>query len=138
VCAFKTELDLNHAQKTACLLHMGDVHGYTTGDSLAIWNHINKWSMSPPLRPASGHQTVDVTCTCSRAGETKPAVVLEDMNVSGTMHNHHQAQAADVVFHEFKWQLEYEGKLMDALSSWHSASTHPRSVVRGVDLSKTS
>ena len=62
---------------------------------------------------------------------TKSAVVLEDLNVSGMMKNHHLAQAiADVGFHEFKRQMQYKGKWYGCRSSWHPASTHPRSAVR--------
>jgi putative transposase len=42
---------------------------------------------------------------------TKSAVVLEDLNVSGMLQNHHLAQAiADVGFYEFRRQMEYKGE----------------------------
>jgi putative transposase len=43
--------------------------------------------------------------------KTKSAIVLEDLNVSGMLKNHHLAQAiADVGLHEFRRQLTYKGK----------------------------
>ena len=48
----------------------------------------------------------------SRLTRTKSAVVLEDLNVSGMVQNHHLAQAIlDVGFYEFKRQMEYKGQL---------------------------
>jgi len=42
---------------------------------------------------------------------TKSAIVLEHLNVSGMMKNHHLAQAiADVGLYEFRRQLEYKGQ----------------------------
>jgi putative transposase len=42
---------------------------------------------------------------------TKSAIVLENLNVSGMMKNHHLAQAiADVGLYEFRRQLEYKGQ----------------------------
>jgi len=42
---------------------------------------------------------------------TKSAIVLENLNVSGLMKNHHLAQAiADVGMYEFRRQLEYKGQ----------------------------
>ena len=47
----------------------------------------------------------------ARAGETKSAIVLENLNVSGMMKNHHLAQAiADVGLYEFRRQLETKGQ----------------------------
>jgi putative transposase len=42
--------------------------------------------------------------------KTKSATMLENLNVSGMMKNHHLAQAiADVGMHEFRRQLQYKG-----------------------------
>jgi len=47
----------------------------------------------------------------SRLTRTKSTVVLEDLNVSGMMQNHHLAQAIlDVGFHEFRRQMVYKGQ----------------------------
>jgi putative transposase len=46
----------------------------------------------------------------SLLAKTKSVVVLEDLNVSGMMKNHHLAQAiADVGLYEFRRQLTYKG-----------------------------
>ena len=46
----------------------------------------------------------------SRLARTKAAVVLEDLNVSGMLRNHHLAQAiADVGWYEFRRQMTYKG-----------------------------
>jgi putative transposase len=45
----------------------------------------------------------------SRLAKTKSAVVIEDLNVSGMLKNHHLAQAiGDVGFYEFRRQLTYK------------------------------
>ena len=47
----------------------------------------------------------------SRLAKTKSAIVLEDLNVSGMLKNHHLAQAiADVGLYEFRRQLSYKGE----------------------------
>jgi len=47
----------------------------------------------------------------SLLARTKSAVVLEDLNVSGMMKNHHLAQAiADVGMYEFRRQMSYKGE----------------------------
>jgi len=47
----------------------------------------------------------------SLLAKTKSAVVLEDLNVSGMLRNHHLAQAiADVGLYEFRRQLTYKAK----------------------------
>ena len=47
----------------------------------------------------------------SRLAKTKSAVVLEDLNVSGMLKNHHLAQAiADVGLYEFRRQMSYKGE----------------------------
>ena len=49
--------------------------------------------------------------TTSLLARTKSAVVLEDLNVSGMVKNHHLAQAiVDVGFHEFRRQMLYKGQ----------------------------
>jgi putative transposase len=57
------------------------------------------------IRKDSLHQAT------SLLAKTKSAVVLEDLNVSGMMKNHHLAQAiGDVGFYEFRRQLTYKGE----------------------------
>ena len=47
----------------------------------------------------------------SLLARTKSAVVLEDLNVSGMVQNHHLAQAiTDVGFYEFRRQMLYKGQ----------------------------
>jgi putative transposase len=46
----------------------------------------------------------------SRLARTKSAVVLENLNVSGMLRNHHLAQAiADIGWYEFRRQMTYKG-----------------------------
>jgi putative transposase len=55
------------------------------------------------IRRNTLHQATTILTT------TKSAIVLEDLNVSGMMKNHHLAQAiADVGMYEFKRQLHYK------------------------------
>ncbi len=57
------------------------------------------------IRKESIHQVT------SLLAKTKSVVVLEDLNVSGMLRNHHLAQAiADVSFYEFRRQLMYKGQ----------------------------
>jgi putative transposase len=63
----------------------------------------------------------------SRLAKTKSAVVIEDLNVSGMLKNHHLAQAiADVGFAEFRRQLEYKaqwyGCLVIVADRWFASS----------------
>ena len=49
--------------------------------------------------------------TTSWLAKTKSAIVLEDLNVSGMLKNHHLAQAiADVGLYEFRRQMSYKGE----------------------------
>jgi putative transposase len=63
----------------------------------------------------------------SRLAKTKQTIVIEDLNVSGMLKNHHLAQAiADVGFYEFRRQVLYKAawygsKLMRA-SRWEPSS----------------
>jgi putative transposase len=57
------------------------------------------------IRKDSIHQVT------SQLSKTKSVVVLEDLNVSGMVKNHHLAQAiSDVGFYEFRRQLMYKSK----------------------------
>ena len=59
------------------------------------------------IRKDSIHQVTNLLA------KTKSVVVLEDLNVSGMIRNHHLAQAiSDVGFYEFRRQLAYKGQ-------WH-------------------
>jgi putative transposase len=66
------------------------------------------------LRKDALHQATTFLATLAppaRAGETKSAIMLEHLNVSGMMKNHHLAQAiADVGLYEFRRQLVYKGQ----------------------------
>jgi putative transposase len=65
------------------------------------------------IRKDALHQATTFLTTLAppaRAGETKSAIVLENLNVSGMLKNHHLAQAiADVGMYEFRRQLQYKG-----------------------------
>jgi putative transposase len=60
------------------------------------------------------HQVTSLLATlapAASAGGTKSAVVLENLNVSGMVKNHHLAQAIlDVGFYEFRRQMIYKGQ----------------------------
>lgn len=63
----------------------------------------------------------------TRLAKTKRVIVLEDLNVSGMLKNHHLAQAiADVGFYEFKQQLLYKaawyGSRVVLVSRWEPSS----------------
>src|SRR5260370_23244506 len=63
----------------------------------------------------------------SRLAKTKSVVVMEDLNVSGMLKNHHLAQAiSDVGFAEFRRQLTYKaawyGCLVIVASRWEPSS----------------
>ena len=66
------------------------------------------------IRKDSIHQVTSQLATLAparSAGETKSIVVLEDLNVSGMVKNHHLAQAiSDVGFSEFRRQMRYKGQ----------------------------
>jgi len=66
------------------------------------------------VRKNALHQVTSRLATlapAASAGETKSAVVLEDLNVSGMVQNHHLAQAIlDVGFSEFRRQMIYKGQ----------------------------
>ena len=64
--------------------------------------------------------------TC-RLAKTKSIVVIEDLNVSGMLKNHHLAQAiGDVGFYEFRRQLTYKaawyGCQVVVVSRWEPSS----------------
>jgi len=63
------------------------------------------------LAPPATVRAASTPVRDGRAGVTKSAIVLENLNVSGMMKNHHLAQAiADVGLYEFRRQLEYKGR----------------------------
>jgi putative transposase len=66
------------------------------------------------VRKNALHQVTSLLATlapAASAGETKSAVVLENLNVSGMVKNHHLAQAIlDVGFSEFRRQMTYKGQ----------------------------
>ena len=66
------------------------------------------------IRKDALHQATTLLTTLApsaRAGETKSAIMVETLNVSGMLKNHHLAQAiADVGMYEFRRQLVYKGE----------------------------
>ena len=63
----------------------------------------------------------------TRLAKTKSVMVIEDLNVSGMLKNHHLAQAiADVGFYEFKRQVQYKaawyGSRVMLASRWEPSS----------------
>lgn len=63
----------------------------------------------------------------ARLAKTKSVIVIEDLNVSGMLKNHHLAQAiADVGFYEFKHQVLYKaawyGSKVVLASRWEPSS----------------
>lgn len=63
----------------------------------------------------------------TRLAKTKSVIVIEDLNVSGMLKNHHLAQAiADVGFAEFRRQLDYKarwyGSRVVVVSRWEPSS----------------
>lgn len=64
-----------------------------------------------------------VTTTLAK---TKRVIVIENLNVSGMLKNHHLAQAiADVGFYEFKRQLSTKQSGMALASYWQTVGSHP-------------
>jgi putative transposase len=80
----------------------------------------------------------------SLLAKTKSAVVLEDLNVSGMMKNHHLAQAiADVGWYEFRRPLTYKGEwygcqvlFADRFYPSTKRCSHCGNVKAGLDLSE--
>ncbi len=63
----------------------------------------------------------------TKLAKTKSVIVIEDLNVSGMLTNHHLAQAiADVGFAEFRRQLEYKaawyGSRVVVVGRWEPSS----------------
>jgi len=82
------------------------------------------------LRVANIHKDTLHQAT-SLLAKTKSAVVLEDLNVSGMMKNHHLAQAiADVGLYEFRRQMTKRVSGMAARCFWLTATTRPPNAAR--------
>jgi IS605 OrfB family transposase len=136
---FKTELDLNNVQKTACIQHAGaarwafnwglerKIEAYQKGEKvptaidlhrelnvlkqgeLAWMYEVSKCAPQEALRVANIRKNALHQAT-SLLTRTKAVIVLEDLKVSGMMKNRHLAQAiADVGFYEFRRQMKYKG-----------------------------
>ena len=112
--AYQTELDLNNAQITACKRHAGAARwAYNWG--LARRQKGSRNRRKAAQRLGTLHQRIANQRTntlhqfTSRLAKTKSTVVIEDLNVSGMLKNHHLAQAiGDVGFGEFRRQLSYK------------------------------
>ena len=99
--AYQTELALNNEQLTACKRHAG----------AARWAY--NWGLA--RKQESYHATgtsrsaIELHRFTSRLATTRSVVVIEDLNVSGMLTNHHLAQAiGDVGFYEFRRRLTYK------------------------------
>jgi len=78
-------------------------------------------------RKVANQRANTLHCFTSRLAKTKSVVVIEDLNVSGMLKNHHLAQAiGDVGFGEFRRQLTYKaawyGCRVMVASRWEPSS----------------
>ena len=90
---------IQHLQRTVSRRHPGSANRRKAVQALA-----RAHQRVANLRKDRLHQITSLLT------KTKSAVVLEDLNVSGMLHNHHLAQAiADVGFYEFRRQMLYKG-----------------------------